>query len=121
VPANVVSADPQELVTEISHETQAPAECLDIPVEHITRGDIASFDLTDAALSDTHPAGDLRLSKTATAADFCQAPTASLSEHLLLARFEVSLPDSIDVLIADIRPFGQWHQSCPSSSARSFR
>jgi hypothetical protein len=98
----VVSADPEEFVAEVGHEAEAPAQGLDVSVQHLARGDIALLDLADPAFPDPHAAGDLCLGKATTAADFSEAPAAGLGKHLLFAYLELVASDSLDLLVADI-------------------
>src|SRR5258708_15180906 len=53
------SADAQELVAEVCHEAEAPAESLDVAVAHVAGGDPAPLHLSDPALPPPQPAPGL--------------------------------------------------------------
>ena len=110
-------------VVEVDGLVEAASQRGGVAGEDVLSGDLAAFDLGDAALADAHAVGDLLLGEPAGAPDLGEAVSDDLGQKLTLAgldRFFAADPG--DVLGADVAPRDvAAHRCCSSSAARSFR
>ena len=110
-------------VVEVDGLVQTSAEGCSVSGENVLSGDLASFNLGNAALGDVHAVGDLLLGQAAGAADLGETVTHDGGEQRLLAGLDrLFAASAFDVGGANVAPARICrHGWLPSSFRRSCR